>query len=486
MVSIFRLSLQEAYMQDEVPLALPRQQHPEPDNSRNRPPNRLLRRTPLFDSLLSLHKHEPHDDYELAPMGENTYELEVGGRKSHLSDSGLIELNARPAKDGWDSRIIAILNFTNSIVGAGLMTLPYAMMRSGLLLGLVLLVLITLVVNWSVMLLIRCGRLACSNSYTDLMRISFGEAGAVLCSMFQVIFSLGEMCAYLIVMADNMTRVLNNHVPDSILADRTVVTVVATALVIFPLSLTRNLHFLANFSFLALIAMVFIILVVVWEAPALLSKSSIKWVGDGFAESLGIFSFAFVCHHNSFEIHDSLDIPSISTFEKVTHYSTGISLITSLMLTVPAYLCFTDTTEANILNNFGRGSLLINASRVLLAITSIFTYPLDCYVAREVVSETVFGRKPPSWAHLALTSLLVGLTLVISLGHTNLEMILELTGGLAASALAFIFPAGCYLKLIARDPFACDKATQRFARVLLAFGIFVLFTSTSVTIYRAL
>lgn len=472
-------------MQEEDPLANPHQQHTEPSDGTNYP-KRIFQRTPLFNSLLSLSNRQHNEEYELAPIGENPHDFDVGGRKSRLSDLSALDLNVSILEESWNSKVYAVLNFTNSIVGAGLMSLPYAMMKSGLILGLILLILVTLVVNWSIMLLIRCGRLSCSSTYTDLMRKSFGEIGAILCAVFQVIFSLGEMCAYLIVMADNMTRVFSTHLPGSLLADRSFLTIVTTIGVIFPLSLAKNFHFLAHFSLLALLSMVFIIAAVVWEAPALMSKTSVKYFGDGFAESLGIFSFAFVCHHSSFEIHDSLDIPSISTFETVTQYSTGISLMASLLLTLPAYFCFTDTTEANILNNFGSGSSLITASRLLLAVSLIFTYPLDCYVAREVMSGTIFGKRPPSWAHCTLTSLLVCITLAVSLGCTNLEMILELTGGLAASALAFIFPAASYLKLVSRDPFAGDKATRKFARLLLAFGVFILLTSTFVTLYRAI
>lgn len=439
-----------------------------------------LKRAPLFDSLLSLgSRFTGRDDtYELQPC-EQTYELEVGGRKRSHSNNSLLLLSR---KQGVGSAVLATLNFTNSILGAGLMGLPYAMMRSGLILGLVLLAVVTVVVDWSILLLIRTGRLACASSYQDLMGRAYGFPGSVICGLFQVVFSLGGMCAYVIILADNVTRVAGFYLPESILAERAFVILVTTIFGMLPLSLSRNLNFLGNFSLLALVSVVFIIFAIVLEAPVALTPGPINLVGWGFLDSLGIISFAFVCHHNSFEIHDSLEIPSVSSFAVVTHMSTGISLLASMILSVPVYLCFGEETEANVLNNFGMTSTAINVARVLLAVSLGLTYPLDCFVAREVLSTTLFGAKPPEWSHYLITSTLVSVTTAVCLGYTNLEMILEITGGFAASALAFIFPAACYLKLSPDDQYS--RTTRTLSKGLFVFGVFVLLASTVSTILR--
>lgn len=230
--------------------------------------------------------------------------------------------------------------------------------------------------------------------------------------------------------------------------------------------------------------MFFIIFAIVVEAPVTLSTDPITWISWGFIDSLGIVSFAFVCHHNSFEIHDSLEIPSVSSFSKVTHFSTSISLIASTLLSVPAYLCFGQDTNANVLNNFGMNSGAINIARVLLAISLLLTYPLDCFVARKVLSNTLFGRDIPTWAHYVITSILVSITTAVTLGYTNLEIVLELTGGLAASGLAFIFPAACYLKLAPIDQNSPNL--RGLSKALIVFGVFVLSSSTASTLYRTL
>jgi sodium-coupled neutral amino acid transporter 11 len=292
------------------------------------------------------------------------------------------------------------------------------------------------------------------------------------------------MCAYLIILADNVTRVVGYYVQESIFAERAFVILISTLLIILPLSLARNLSFLGNFSLLALVSVFFIIMAIVVEAPGTISATPISLMRWSFIDSLGIISFAFVCHHNSFEIHDSLEIPSISSFATVTHFSTGISFLASVILAIPAYLCFSSATEANVLNNFAMSSLAINIARIGFAISLILTYPLDCFVAREVLIATLFGQTPPDWAHHLVTTLLVSVTLAVALGYTNLELVLELTGGLAASGLAFIFPAACYLKLAPDDEYS--HHTRIMAKCLLIFGALVLVASTGNTLYRIL
>lgn len=203
-----------------------------------------INRSPLFDSLLSFGNRivNREGSYELHPA-EDMYELEVGGRKRSHSDNSLMLLN----KDhSIGSAVLATLNFTNSILGAGLMGLPYAVMRSGLLLGVIMLVVVTIVVDWSILLLIRTGRLACASSYQDLMGKAFGLSGSIACGLFQVIFAMGGMCAFVIILADNVTRVASYYSPDSIFTDRAIVIIIATLLVMLPLSMSKNLEFLGS------------------------------------------------------------------------------------------------------------------------------------------------------------------------------------------------------------------------------------------------
>jgi hypothetical protein len=55
------------------------------------------------------------------------------------------------------------------------------------------------------------------------------------------------------------------------------------------------------------------------------------------------------------------------------------------------YLGFLDDTQCDVLNNFDAGSRAANGARALLAITMLFTYPMEAFVVRHVISSIFFA-----------------------------------------------------------------------------------------------
>lgn len=120
---------------------------------------------------------------------------------------------------------------------------------------------------------------------------------------------------------------------------------------------------------------------------------------------------AFVCHHNTFLIYGSIRHPSLKAFAKVAHLSLlsslldqrvisndSTSLLASLTLGAGGYWIFTDKTQGtvssghhsmihlgNVLSNFPHDNSVINLARLCFACNMVFTFPLECFVCREVL-----------------------------------------------------------------------------------------------------
>jgi sodium-coupled neutral amino acid transporter 11 len=159
-------------------------------------------------------------------------------------------------------------------------------------------------------------------------------------------------------------------------------------------------------------------------------------------------SFAFVCHHSAFLIHGSLENPTPARFGKVLRYSIGTATFLSLLMGMVGYLSFLSRTDGDLLQNFPADDIPVNVARVLLSLTMVFTYPMEFFVCRAVLQSVMFGGKRLSnGQHFGLTIPLFTTTLVLGLFITDLGIVLELTGGLCASFLGFILPAGIFLRL---------------------------------------
>lgn len=134
-------------------------------------------------------------------------------------------------------------------------------------------------------------------------------------------------------------------------------------------------------------------------------------------------------------------------FRQVTHYSTLISTMATVSMSFAGYWSFGNKTLSNILNNFPASDLVVNIARFCFGLNMFTTLPLECFVCREVLESYFFRGEYEQRRHVVLTTGLVVSALFISLLTCDLGIVLELTGGLSATALAFIFPSVCYLKM---------------------------------------
>nr|CDI56362.1 related to amino acid vacuolar transport protein AVT2 [Melanopsichium pennsylvanicum 4] len=370
---------------------------------------------------------------------------------------------------GWDGEGIpdwlkrgagvfdATVNMANSILGAGIVGLPYSMRESGFVAGLVLLVGLSFLTDWTIRLIVLNAKLSGRITYIEIMEHCFGPNGKAAVSIFQFAFGFGGMCAFCVVIGDTIPHVIKMIFPalgSTFLANRQFVITFFTLAISYPLSLYRNIEKLSKASAIALVSMVVIIVAVTIRGPAM--PAELK--GDpslrltvvnvsNLVRSISVISFAFVCHHNSLLIYGSLKEPSMNKFGQVTHYSTIIAAAATITMSVAGYWSFEEKTLSNVLNNFPNDDVIVNIARGLFGLNMLTTLPLECFVCREVLETYFFAGEFNRNRHLIFTSSLVVTAMIVSLLTCDLGIVLELTGGLSATALAFIFPSLCYLKL---------------------------------------
>ncbi|KAL1612309.1 hypothetical protein SLS60_000533 [Paraconiothyrium brasiliense] len=310
----------------------------------------------------------------------------------------------------------AFMNMANSIIGAGIIGQPYAFHNAGLITGTLLLIGLTITVDWTIQLIVINSKLSGTDSFQATVEYCFGKSGLVAISLAQwilyvhpSIFAFGGMMAFCVI--------------------------------------------LAKASGLAMIGMAIIIFTVVTQSFRVPPESRGKIEGSivirpGIFEAVGVISFAFVCHHNSLLIYGSLRTPTIDRFARVTHYSTGISLVACLVMAYFGYLTFGDKTLGNVLNNFPNDNTLVNIARLCFGLNMLTTLPLEAFVCREVMNNYWFPDEPyqPN-RHMIFTTSLVVSAMVLSLVTCDLGVIFELFGATSACALAYILPPLCYIKL---------------------------------------
>lgn len=426
----------------------------------------------------------------------------------HHYDQNLANLNTSHPSDTGSNLKSAFFNMTNSIVGAGIVGIPRAFMNSGLLAGLIMMVVLAFLNDWTLRLIVVNTKLSGTKSYTGFVTHSYGTFGKIVVLLAQGLFALGGTIGFTIIIGDSIPYVLrsifheaieNHKFIDQFILSRNSIIFFFMTLVAYPLCWISDISKLAKTSAMALFSMTIIVLIVVLRGPSVSSdyKGSIDFWGyiinGGIFQGISVISFALVCHHNTTFIYDSIKVPTIDRFNMVTHISCAISGFICTLMGVCGFLYFGDLTKGNILNNFPNNDWVINVARFCFGFNMITTIPLEVFVIKEVLKDlyNIYKkRKNPLFEFqsftksqtLMLTGLLIVFAEIVAMNTCNLGAVLELVGATSGSTLAYILPPLCRNKMTKENK---SKLQQLPYYACATFGFLVMILSSGQTIMES-
>lgn len=369
------------------------------------------------------------------------------------------------------------LNYINSILGSGIVGIPYALHKAGFGLGLFLLISLAFVTDYSLSLLVKSANLAGVTSYQDLVHVAFGRPGFYLLTLLQFIYPFIAMISYNVIIGDTVTKVFKRLFTLShtnILANRNSIVFIASVFVTLPLSLQKDIAKMSRVSMLSLLLIIYITLFVIMSYGRMsdlvgTNDDSFTFIGNDITQAIGVIVFAYMCHHSSFLLYGSLENPTQLRWDKVTHASVGISCLIVVVFGTAGYATFKSFSQGDLFENYCLSDVGANISRSLFTITIMLTYPIECFVVREVLENVFWPYKEllTKRHHLMLTIAIVSVTFILSTLTDCLGVVLELNGVATALPLAFILPSLCYMKL------ETGKLTSKkkiYALLLAIFG----------------
>eukprot|EP00074_Homo_sapiens_P062835 XP_011509039.1 putative sodium-coupled neutral amino acid transporter 11 isoform X4 [Homo sapiens] len=362
----------------------------------------------------------------------------------------------------------ALFNVVNSIIGSGIIGLPYSMKQAGFPLGILLLFWVSYVTDFSLVLLIKGGALSGTDTYQSLVNKTFGFPGYLLLSVLQFLYPF---------IVD----------PENVFIGRHFIIGLSTVTFTLPLSLYRNIAKLGKVSLISTGLTTLILGIVMARAISLgphIPKTEDAWVfaKPNAIQAVGVMSFAFICHHNSFLVYSSLEEPTVAKWSRLIHMSIVISVFICIFFATCGYLTFTGFTQGDLFENYCRNDDLVTFGRFCYGVTVILTYPMECFVTREVIANVFFGGNLSSVFHIVVTVMVITVATLVSLLIDCLGIVLELNGVLCATPLIFIIPSACYLKLSEEPRTHSDKIMScvmlPIGAVVMVFGFVMAITNT--------
>ncbi|KAJ1719866.1 hypothetical protein LPJ53_005437 [Coemansia erecta] len=347
----------------------------------------------------------------------------------------------------------AAFNVLNSIVGSGIIGLPYALNGAGMATGILMLVVVGLLSQFATYILVLAGKRTGAMHYSEVARLTLGEAGYRALSGSIVVSLFGVVATYLIILGDISASLRQTYLPDHQWATRSVLIALISYVLILPLLFFRHSGPMAKWSVVSVAALPVILLLVAVRAPLYSADSAAEYpviVGHNLFPSLGVLSFSFCSAHAAFQNFLGLRVRTMRNWLRATTIAAWAGIAVSSLFALVGLVSFGSAVRANIFLNFPDTDGYINLARALFCLTLVLTFPLSFYPIRDTLTHVfVPGSHDGARGRAAETVFtLVTLTMVCFTATrcTDLGRAYELVGAATATTISFIFPAMIYLR----------------------------------------
>lgn len=268
-----------------------------------------------------------------------------------------------PAGAARATALATSISVCANLVGAGLLSLPYTLKRAGLVTGVAAMTTMCVLNAFSVLLIARCCDLSKKYSYLDVGRSALGPAAGVVITAIMAVYTLGSCVSFTVLLGDFLPALVCEGGCDGLpplaaaVTGRTVLIVLVSGLVLFPLSLQRDLNNLRFTSTLSAVCIVYTALMVSARAirgPTVpLASLALTTGSEGLFVSLPVTCVAFTLHYNVPRFYFELQRRSLARMAAVTTASYAFVYVLYVATAVGGYLLFGSATVGDVLSNFG-------------------------------------------------------------------------------------------------------------------------------------
>jgi len=238
---------------------------------------------------------------------------------------------------------VATFNLVATIVGGGVLSLPLAFARAGIVLASFMLLVAAIITEFSLYLLCSCARRTGSTSYMEIARCAFGEVAELGMSVLLWLFLCGVLVAYFVLIMGIYAPLLwsfwqNLKNPkeegEDMTADFGPTVLICILLLVSPFLLKKNLYSLRHICYVGFMSVCIIAISIsvrayqrnvfahVYVGAGIAKAPRIKYTSTDWSDIL--FSFpicvlAFLCSFNIVEVHGALTNPTRNRIRGVIH-----------------------------------------------------------------------------------------------------------------------------------------------------------------------
>ncbi|VDM96535.1 unnamed protein product [Thelazia callipaeda] len=384
-----------------------------------------------------------------------------------------------------------VFNLTNCIVGVSVLAMPYCLQQCGILLGIILICLCSVLTKITCHLLYRGAVLTRSRNYELMASHAFGSCGKHLVELLMILYLMSSVVSFMVVIGDIGPHILADYLelqaPTQRL--RILVMVLVVIFVVLPLSLFRSINSLSGISSITVFFYgIFVLRMLIECFPRIFdSKWSTNiywWRHEGLLNSFPIISMALSCQTQLFCITDCIQERSIAKVDVVVSGAINICSIMYTAVGIFGYVAFHDVELHGDILLYLQSSFLTQLMKLGFMLSVAVSIPLMLFPSRIAfynlflkpdAGEFVIFRIP-SIIFVSLTMFLLFFSLLLAIIVPNVEFVLGLTGAVIGSLVTIIIPSVLFL-IVSRD-MERNRLLAFYAKISIVIGLFMLVGST--------
>lgn len=366
----------------------------------------------------------------------------------------------------------SIFNLINTVIGSGVLALPFAFKVCGVLLGNIFLLMVATLGATATYLLIEVAEevekhLPKGTSAT-FMHMAEAASGATLGKVVDAAVSgvcFGAMTSYIIIIADLVTPLIEvAGGPEGGFTMR--LAVIAGALcVLIPLSSLRNLDGLKITSLIAICSVTYLIGVLVYEGGVSLGEDDFLDcdIGDSclkvaefstdFLRTIPIICFAFTMQTSLPAIFAELKNPTKERFRTIVFVTVGVCTVVYSAAGSFGYFTFWESTQGNVLDGFEElaDNVPVAIGMAGITVTVTFSFPVLAVPLFDIINDRISPVERSKKQHFAVIFAVIGVQTIIAIFVEDVSLVFGIVGATCSTTISFILPSIFYLKIMPKE-----------------------------------
>ena len=270
-----------------------------------------------------------------------------------------------PNKKGKDSSASAGIQIANTIMGAGILSIPIIMSYLGILLGLVIVLFLAVSTIYSVFILIRCHEITGKSGYSMFGKMTMGKFGSILIKIIIIINNFGICVCYFRIFGEVIQTIVQNWAsPDSIWVTNwhNFIYILLGSIILFVFIFIKNISALKKVAYLGVISVLIFTLsfavLLFYRSSTNKLANQIDWdylfpncTFDEAFHAVPTVFLAFLFQFNVFPIYYSMRHRNMDSMMKATKIGVGYSFIIFLFVGIIGFLLYGFDIDDTVLDN---------------------------------------------------------------------------------------------------------------------------------------